>query len=78
MRVFSPATLGESDDRLVSRLANGGRLVSSHGHGQRYLLRLDDAGYRLRQLALCASQTGRKRPEMTAQWASATPPPAAG
>ena len=48
---FPPATKGESDVRLVSRLADGGRLVSSHGDGWRYLLRLDDAGYRLRQLA---------------------------
>ena len=53
MRLFSPATKGESDVRLVSRLADGGRLVSSHGDGRRYLLRLDDAGYRLRQLAGC-------------------------
>ena len=46
-----------------------GRLVGRYGHGQRYLLRADDAGYRLRQLAnrVCASQ-GSGRPGMTAQW----------
>ena len=76
-RVF-PRDVGGSDDRLVSRLADGGRLVSSHGDGRRYLLRLDDAGYRLQQLAGVCRSMGRKRPEMTAQWISVRlhhPPP---
>src|SRR4029077_4223775 len=78
MRLFSPATKGESDVRLVSRLADGGRLVTSLGDARRYLLRLDDAGYRLQQLAGVCRSMGRKRPEMTAQWISVRlhhPPP---
>src|SRR5436190_22655960 len=78
MRLFSPRHRGRVNVRLVSRLADGGRLVSSHGDGRRYLLRLDDAGYRLQQLAGVCRSMGRKRPVMTAQWISARlhhPPP---
>ena len=63
MRCFPLRCRGRYDP-LVSRLANGGRLASSHGGGQRYLLRPDDAGYRLRQLTGCARLTGSGRPGM--------------
>ena len=72
---FGPSPGG--NDRLVSRLANDGRVVGSHGDSQRYLLRPDDAGFRLRQLAERVPLKGGKRPETTAgrflraQWACA-------
>ena len=70
--LFFPCDVGERNDPLVSRLANGCRLVISRGGGQRYLLCPDNAGYRLRQLTnrVCASQ-GIGRVGMTAQWVSA-------
>ena len=83
--LFFPCDVGERNDPLVSRLANGCRLVISRGGGQRYLLCPDNAGYRLRQLTGLVP-LGGKRPEMTAGWVAARsaavewlrhPPPAA-
>jgi hypothetical protein len=68
--LFFPCDMGECCDPLVSRLANGCRLVSSRGAGKRYLLRPDDAGYRLRQLTGYVP-LGGKRPGMTAEWVAA-------
>ena len=62
--VFPPRLRGE-------RMSGyDGRLVGRYGHGQRYLLRADDAGYRLRQLTGLVP-LGGKRPEMTAGWVAA-------